>query len=199
MRFVYPTVTTLVPANVGLVANAPNRAGAEVFVEFLLSPAGQEMLLEPGIRRLPVDPDTYAKAPADYPNPFKDPALGRGVRFDAEVSERRATAVDALFDQLVTFQLDGLKAATRAIHDAERAAAGKENAGARAALDEAQNLIAAMPVTEAEAGSPEIAGAFAGGGAGARQAELEQRWAAFARDRYARARALAERAARPAR
>ena len=47
VKFVYPSVTTIVPANVGIIANAPNKAGAEAFVEFLLSPAGQEVLLEP--------------------------------------------------------------------------------------------------------------------------------------------------------
>ena len=46
VKFVYPSVTTLVPANIGIVANAPNKAGAEAFIEFLLSPAGQETLLE---------------------------------------------------------------------------------------------------------------------------------------------------------
>src|SRR3954468_8069024 len=64
-KFVYPSVTTIVPANVAIVANAPNKAGAEAFVEYILSPAGQEVLFEPGIRRLPVNPDIYAKAPAD--------------------------------------------------------------------------------------------------------------------------------------
>ena len=84
VKFVYPTVTTIVPANVGIVANAPNKAGAEAFVEYLLSPPGQEVLLEPSIRRLPVNPDVYAKAPADYPNPFKDPSL----ELDGEVRRR---------------------------------------------------------------------------------------------------------------
>ena len=74
VKFVYPTVTTIVPANVGIVANAPNKAGAEAFVEYLLSPAGQEVLFEPGIRRLPVNPDVYAKAPADYPESVQGPA-----------------------------------------------------------------------------------------------------------------------------
>ena len=37
VKFVYPSVTTLVPANVGVVANAPNKAGAEAFIEFLLT------------------------------------------------------------------------------------------------------------------------------------------------------------------
>jgi len=40
IKFVYPTVTTIVPANVAIVANAPNKAGAEAFIEFLLSPEG---------------------------------------------------------------------------------------------------------------------------------------------------------------
>jgi phosphoglycerate transport regulatory protein PgtC len=200
VKFVYPTVTTIVPANVGIVANAPNRAGAQAFVDFLLSPEGQEVLLEPSIRRLPVNPAVYAKAPPDYPNPFKDPSLGARVKFDVEASERRTAAVDTLFDQLVTFQLDGLKAATRAIHDAEAALAKKDNSQGRARVKEARDLVAAMPVTENEASSPQIAAAFTGAKEkGARQAELEQQWASFARERYAQARAKAEEAQKLAR
>jgi ABC-type Fe3+ transport system substrate-binding protein len=200
VKFVYPTVTTIVPANVAVITNAPNKAGAEAFVNYLLSPAGQEVLLEPSIRRLPVIPAVYAKAPADFPNPFKDSSLGAGVKFDVNVSEKRTDAVDTLFDQLITFQLDGLKAATRAVHDAEAAAAKKDNAQARALIKEARDLIAAMPVSAAQVESPEIAGAFTGGKEkGARQAELERQWAAFGRERYAQARAKAEEALKLAR
>lgn len=200
VKFVYPSVTTIVPANVGIVANAPNRAGAEAFVEFLVSPAGQEVLLEPSIRRLPINPAVYAKAPADYPNPFKDPSLGARVKFDVDVSEKRTNVVDTLFDQIITFQLEGLKSATKAIHDAEAALAKKDNPQARAIVKEARDLVAAMPVTEAQAPSPEIAGAFTGAKEkGARQAELEQQWAAFARERYTQARAKAEEAQKLAR
>ncbi len=197
VKFVYPTVTTIVPANVAIVANAPNRAGAEAFVNFLLSPEGQEVLLEPSIRRLPINPAVYAKAPADYPNPFKDATLGARVKFDVDVSEARTAAVDALFDQLITFQLDGLKAATKAIHEADAALAKKDNAQARALLTEARDLVAAMPVTDAQAASPEIRGAFTGGKEkGARQAELEQQWAAFAKEKYAQAKAKVDEAAK---
>lgn len=197
VKFVYPSVTTIVPANVGIVTDAPNRAGAAAFIDFLLSDKGQEVLLEPTIRRLPVNPATYAKAPADYPNPFKDPSLGAKVKFDPEVSEKRTAVVDALFDQLITFQLDGLKAATKAIHEAEAALARKDSAPARALVKEARDLVAAMPVTAAEAASPEIAGAFTGAKEkGARQAELENRWAAFARDHYAQGKAKADDAVR---
>jgi phosphoglycerate transport regulatory protein PgtC len=200
VKFVYPTVTTIVPANVAVIANAPNKTGAEAFVNFLLSPAGQEVLLEPSIRRLPVIPAVYAKAPADFPNPFKDTSLGARVKFDVNVSEKRTDAVDTLFDQLITFQLEGLKAATKALHDAEAALTKKDNAQGRALLKEVRDLIAAMPVTAAQAESREVAGAFTGGKEkGARQAELEQQWAAFGKQHYAQARAKAEEALKLAR
>jgi len=200
VKFAYPSVTTVVPANIGIIANAPNKAGAEAFVEFILSPAGQEVLLEPGIRRLPVNTATYAKAPADYPNPFKDAQFQKMMLFDVDKSETRTAVVDTLFDQIITFQLDGLKAATKAVHDAEAALAKKDNAQGRALVKEARDLIAAMPVAEAQAGSAEMRGAFTGGKEkGARQAELEQQWAAFAKDRYAQAKGKAEQAARAAR
>jgi ABC-type Fe3+ transport system substrate-binding protein len=195
VKFIYPTVTTIVPANVGIVANAPNRVAAEAFVEFLLSPAGQQVLFDPGIRRLPVNPEIYAKAPADYPNPFKDPRLNSMVKFDVTKSELRNDVVDVLFDQLISFQLDPLKAATKAIHAAEAALAKTDNSQARALIVQARELIAAMPVDEAAASAKETTGAFGGKKEkGARQAELEQQWAAFAKQNYAQAQSRAEEA-----
>jgi phosphoglycerate transport regulatory protein PgtC len=200
VKFVYPSVTTIVPANVGVVANPPNKAGAEAFVEFLLSPAGQEVLLDKGIRRLPVRPETYAKAPADYPNPFKDPSLGGKVTFDSSLSSARTAVVDTLYDQLVTFQLDALKSATKAIHTAEAALAKKDSPAGRALLKEARDLVAKMPVTAEQAASAEIQAAFSGGKQkSARQAELEQQWAASAKAAYVEAETKAGEAAKLAR
>jgi phosphoglycerate transport regulatory protein PgtC len=195
VKFVYPSVTTLVPANVGIVANAPNKAGAEAFIEFLLSPTGQETLLEATIRRLPVRPATYDKAPPDYPNPFKDKNLQGLLTFNAELSETRNAAVDVLFDQLITFQLEPLKATTKTLHEVDAALAKKDNAQARALAKQARDLIAAMPITDAQAASPEMRAAFTGGKEKtARQAELEQQWAAFAKEKYAAAKAKADEA-----
>lgn len=195
VKFAYPSVTTIVPANVGIVANAPNPTGARAFIEFLLSERGQTVLLEPTIRRLPVNPAIYAKAPAGYPNPFTDPSLGSKVKFDATVSERRNAVVASLYDQLVTFQLAALKRATKAIHDAEAALAKKDNAAARKLVAEARAAIAAMPVSDAQAASPELTGAFTGAKEkGARQAEVEGQWSAFAKKQYADAQAKADEA-----
>jgi phosphoglycerate transport regulatory protein PgtC len=122
------------------------------------------------------------------------------VKFDVDVSEKRTAVVDALFDQLITFQLDALKGATKAIHDAEAALAKKDSPGGRALVKEARDLIAAMPVGDAEAASPAVTGTFTGAKEkGARQAEIEAQWAAFAKERYAQARAKADEATKLAR
>jgi ABC-type glycerol-3-phosphate transport system substrate-binding protein len=190
-------VTAIVPANIAIVANAPNKAGAQAFIEFLLSPAGQVLLFDPGIRRLPVNPSVYDKAPAGYVNPFKDPRLNSMVKFNVKESEGRNDVVDALYDQTVTFQLADLKQTKKAIDTAAAAVAKKPNPKAEAALKDARSLMEAMPITEEQASSPEIVGAFAGGKKkqkGARQAELEQQWASFAKDHNAQARAKADEA-----
>lgn len=200
VKFVYPSVTTIVPANIGIVANAPNKTGAQAFVEFLLSPAGQTILFDPGIRRLPVNTSVYDKAPANYPNPFTDPRLNSMVKFDVKKSEARNDVVDAMFDQIITFQLADLKQATKALHEAAAAIAKKDNAQARVLLDEARVLISAVPLAEAQASASETTGAFTGSKQkGARQAELEQQWAAFAKARYAQAKSKADEALKLAR
>ena len=199
VKFAYPSVTTVVPANIALVKNAPNAAGARAFIDFLLSPRGQEILLEPTIRRLPVNPAVYAKAPAGYPNPFTGSIGLPSLTFDVSVSEKRYAVVDALFDQTVGTNLEGLKRAAKAIGDVETRLARRDNAQARALLEEARALIAAMPLTAEDAASDAVAGAFSGrGGPGPRQAELEQRWAAFAREKYMAAAAKAADAAKAA-
>ena len=133
VEFVYPTVTAIVPANVGIIANAKNQKAAEAFVEFLLSEEGQQILLDPKIQRLPVRPATYAKAPAGYPNPFTDKSLGAKVKFNADVSEGRYELVNSLFDRVVTFRLKELNAAWKAIHDAEKKLGARRAAPRRSA------------------------------------------------------------------
>lgn len=193
VSFSYPSVTTVVPANIGIIANAPNQPGAEAFVNYLLSEKGQAVLLEPAIRRLPINPALYEKAPEGFPNPFKDPRFQSMITFDSDMSKKRTDVVDTLYDQLISFQLDNLKGATKAIHDAEKALASNDQPEARALLTEAHALIAAMPVTADEAASQQIRDAFTGGEQKtARQAELEQQWATFASEKYAAAKTKAE-------
>jgi iron(III) transport system substrate-binding protein len=201
VEFVYPTVTTLVPANVGILKNAPHPQVAAAFVEFLLSPDGQATLLDPKIMRLPVNPATYAKAPPGFPDPFKDKSIGAAVKFDVDLSKRRYNVINSLFDVMVTYRLDDLKAATRAIQNAEAAAAKKPGDKKVAALiKEARALVAAVPVTEAQASDPAFSSVFKKRRKKKtdvlpkRQAEVEEQWDAFVTKNYAAAQAKAEQA-----
>ena len=201
VQFLYPPVTTLVPANIAIVKNALHPQAAAAFIEFLLSTEGQEVLLDPKIRRLPVNPATYAKAPADFPNPFKDKSIGAAVKFDLELSKNRYNVINSLFDVMVTYRLDDLRAATKAIQDAEAKMAGKSNAAARKLIDEARALVAEVPIDAAQAGQQDFNNIFkkrrkkATTKVTGRQAEVEQGWDAQVKANYAKARTLAEKAA----
>jgi phosphoglycerate transport regulatory protein PgtC len=198
VEFVYPSVTTIVPANIGIIANARNPKAAEAFVEFLLSEEGQQILLDPKIQRLPVRPATYAKAPADYPNPFKDQQLGAKVNFNADLSEGRYELLNSLYDRLITFRLKELNAAWKAIHAAEAKLGTGAGAEAKRLIAEARKLATAVPLTESEASDKAIAGSFQetkpGQKVAGRQAEFEEKWDSFAVKNYAEAKALAEKA-----
>jgi len=199
VEFVYPSVTTIVPANVGIVAGAKNQSAAQAFIEFLLSDEGQQILLDPKIQRLPVKPAIYDKAPAGYPNPFKDGRLGATVSFNADLSEGRYELLNSLYDRLITFRLKELNAAWKAIHDAEAKLGPGGGAEAKRLLAEARKLATAAPISEKEASDKEIAASFqelkAGQKAAGRQAEFEAKWDAFATRNYAEAKAIAEKAA----
>jgi ABC-type Fe3+ transport system substrate-binding protein len=198
--FVYPTVTTLVPANIAIVKGAPNSEAAAAFIEYLLSPEGQELLLDPKIRRLPVNPATYAKAPEGFPNPYEDKSIGAAVKFDLGLSKSRYNVVNSLFDVMITYRLDDLRTATEAIQAAEAALAGKSNAEAEKLLDEAHALVNAMPVDAAKASDKDFNAIFkkkrkkATTEVEGRQAEIEQEWDAMVKENYAKAKRLAEEA-----
>ena len=199
--FVYPTVTTLVPANVGIVRNAPHPQAARAFIDFLLSDEGQTILLDKKIQRLPVNPKVYAKAPPGFPNPFKDSSIGSAVKFDVLLSKARYNLVNSMFDVMITYRLDDLRDAVKAIQDAEAKLAGRNNPKARALIDEARALVAALPITEAQAADPAFAGIFkkkrkkATDKVTGRQAEVEQQWDSFVKANYAKAKQKAMQAA----
>jgi len=148
-----------------------------------------------------VNPATYAKAPAGFPNPFKDPSLGSAVKFDLDLSKSRYNVVNSLFDVMVTYRLDDLQNAVKAIHDAKAKAQGKSNADADKLIAEAEALVAKMPITEAEAGKKEFNAIFkkkrkkADTKVTGRQAEVEQQWDEEVKANYAKAKELAEKAA----
>jgi len=197
--FLYPKVTTLVPANIAIVKNAPSPKLAAAFIEYLLSPEGQEVLLDPKIRRLPVNPKTYAKAPKGFPNPFKDKSIGSAVKFDLGLSKGRYNVINSLFDVMITYRLDDLRAATKAIQDAESKAKG--NAAAMKLIAQAKALVAKVPINADKASEKSFNAIFKkrrkkkSVKTTGRQAEFEQAWDTEIKANYAKAKELANKAA----
>ena len=179
--FQYPTITALVPANVAVVENAPNEAGAIAFIEYLLTPEGQKVLLDPAIMRLPINPATYANAPEGFPNPFEDSTIGATVKFDVAKSGARYNLVNSMFDVMITYRLDDLRDTVAAIQKAEAIHADGNNAAAKAKIAEARALVDANPIDEAKSLDAEFAAIFtkkrkkATDKVGERQAEVEAR------------------------
>jgi ABC-type Fe3+ transport system substrate-binding protein len=198
--FHYPSVTALVPANIGVVANAPNEGPAQKFIDFLRSPSGQVLLYNPAIMRLPVNEAAYDFAPEGLPNPYSG-SIKPEVAFDSAVSESRYNVVNSLFDVMITYRLDDLRRATNAIQTAEAAIAeAGGNAEAQALVDEAKALVAALPIDAEQASDPDFNAIFtvkrktAEDVTEGRQAEIEQQWDEQVVANYGRAVELADQA-----
>ena len=196
--FVYPSVTSIVPANIGLVRGGKDPEAGRRFIRFTLSPQGQELLLDPKISRLPVLPETYAKAPAGYPNPYAGKIRAK-VNFDSNASERRYYLVSALFDQTITFRHKELVAAARAINEAAAKLARKPNAEGERLLAEARSLAYTPVVGEDKVRDDGFVAVFRDTKRDAAKQKqmtaLEEHWGREARQNYERAAELAKKAA----
>jgi len=200
VEFVYPQMTSVVPANIALIAGGKNAAEARTFIAFSLSREGQEILLEPKISRLPVL--SYSafggKIPAGYPDPVAIAKRSK-VNFNSDLSEDRYSVVTSLFDQTVTFRLKELQAATKAIHDAEAKNAAKKDAQAADLIKQARELTFTPIVSSQIAGQADFLKLFASNKKEVAVAKkitgLEEAWNSKARANYERAAELARQAA----
>ncbi len=198
VEFVYPSVTAIVPANIGLIANAKNADMGKKFIAFTLSEEGQLLLLDPKISRLPVLPAIYAKAPKDYPNPYGGKIKAK-VNFDSDLSESRYYVVSAIFDQTITFRHKELVAATKAINEAAEKIAKKPNPPAQKLLAEARDLAYTPIVSDEKIKDKEFLALFRDTKRDALKTKqltgLEEYWNSSARKNYAKVIELAGQAA----
>ncbi len=198
VEFVYPSVTAIVPANIGMVANAKNAENARKFINYTLSPEGQELLFDPAISRLPVLPGAYKKAPPGFPNPFTG-TIKPKVNFDSELSESRYYVVSSIFDQTITFRHKELTQATMAINEAAAKLAGKHNTQAAKLLDDARDAAYSPVVTEQKSKDKEFLALYRNTKRDAEKTKqttaLEEYWSNTARKNYLRAVELANQAA----
>lgn len=199
VEFVYPALTSIVPANIALIAGGKNTAEAKKFMQYTLSQSGQELLLDPKISRLPVLAYSSfgSKIPAGYPDPQAIVKRAK-VNFNADLSEDRYSVVHSLFDQTITFRLKELQAATKAIHDAEAKLTGKNNPQAADLIKQARVLAFAPVVSSSLAGQKDFLKVFASNkkevAVSKQVTGLEESWNRKSRESYAKAVELAQQA-----
>ena len=200
VEFTYPLDTAIVPANIALVEGAKDPESGKKFIAFTLSQAGQELLLQPKISRLPVLPysELTGKVPAQYPDPQLLAARST-VQFDTELSSARYEVVLRLFDQTITFRLKELQAATKAIVEAERKL-GSTQTGPKAELLAQARALAYQPlVDQQQIAETAFLKIFSGNKKDPANSQaisqFESDWNTRAKERYEQARSLALKAA----
>ncbi|MDP2549158.1 ABC transporter substrate-binding protein [Oceanobacter sp. 4_MG-2023] len=188
-RFVYPQQTAFNPAHIALMTDSRQPDAARLFIRFVLSEAGQQLLFHPDIRKLPIRPSVYQQAPDNIPNPF---GLALDSRYNPAKGLSRRPLTNALFDAAITHNHPALIETSRLLHQASQLAAPEpEN---NPILQQAYALFHRLPVTEPDATS-EILHDFQqrehNPAADARCQTLEQQWQGEFARQYAAAADLA--------
>jgi ABC-type thiamine transport system substrate-binding protein len=173
-------VTVLNPDGIAILKGAPNLSAAELFVEFVMSGAGQRLLMAPigapggprqfRIARMAVMPAVYDEMGSQtlvQVNPFK---MRAAIRYDSAKAAVRWKLLNDLIGALIVENHEPLKDAWRAVAECD--------ATTRAALT---RKLAAMPLTEEEA--LDLARQKWKDPVARNRTLLE--WSAFAREKYA--------------
>lgn len=98
LEFRYGRPVILIPARIaGLVHGASPEAAGQ-FIDFLVSPEGQALLLRPEIRRIPIDPVLQAELAATAPAELQAALRFSWSRYDPRLAAQRYWEVKQLFE-----------------------------------------------------------------------------------------------------
>ncbi|AUH66572.1 ABC transporter substrate-binding protein [Paracoccus zhejiangensis] len=144
LDFRYGKPVMIFPAQIGRLAHALEPALACDFVGFVLSDEGQQLLMQPGVGRIPVSDRLRTEAGAAIPAPMQDAIRHQWQTYDAALAAGRYWAVNAIFDIFISEQLPR----RRDLWARFRALRGQVPAADLAAVEA---LLTTLPVTEHEA------------------------------------------------
>lgn len=146
--FFYPSPAILLPASAAIIKDAPNLNAAKHFIDFLVSPEGQSLLLDKQSRRIPILPTTFDEAPDDYPNPYEDENLANTFNFDISLSVKRYDIVNHLFDASITSNFTVFRQATKYVQQLEQSLKNtdsSDNKEANQYLEQAKTALMWLP------------------------------------------------------
>ena len=146
LAFSYGKPVMVMPAQIGILSGGQSPDLAKAFVELVLSPEGQKILIRPDVRRIPID----AKLRADAGPAAQDIESALQLNwlpYDALLARDRYWAVNTLFDVFVTFQLKERQQAWRRLRKLQQS----RDDDILSRLPEVEQLLSYMPVTETDA------------------------------------------------
>lgn len=124
-----PGASAITPDPISMLRSPPHRELAQKFIEFVLSPAGQQLWVLPKgapggpqsveLCRLPVRPDVCARNAERLviKDPFRDAGSGVFMKLDGDLERRRTTLVRELVGTVLVDMHDDLRATWKALID----------------------------------------------------------------------------------
>ena len=179
VAFSYPPITGYSPSHLAITRAASHPQAARAFAEFVLSEAGQRLLSEPDIRKLPVRPSVYASLGMQYFNPFAA-AQQHPQQFDAQLADARIGLDAALFDVALVEAHPELATLWQQLQALEQRCAA--NCATLSQLQALRKQLGQVPLSAEQAQNERYLAQFERleGAAGVRAPEAElQRWREF--------------------
>jgi len=146
--FVYGTPVMATPARIGILAGGQAPAPARHFVEFVISDAGQRLLMSPDIARTPHSASIRAEATAPYHQVLEDALMLNWLEYDAALASARYWAVNALFDAFVFEVFETRREAWRRLRVLEA-----QHDAPTVEMHEIRRLLTSLPIGEDDVGN----------------------------------------------
>ncbi len=148
LSFVYGTPVMVTTARIAVLADGKAPEQARAFVDFVVSDAGQRLLMTPEIARTPHAAHIRAEANAPYHQVLEDALTLNWLEYDAALASERYWAVNALFDAFVFEVFDARREAWRRLRVLEA-----DLAAPSVAMHDIRRLLTSMPIAEDAVGN----------------------------------------------
>lgn len=148
LSFVYGTPVMVTTARIAVLADGKVPEQARSFVDFIVSDAGQRLLMTPEIARTPHAAHIRAEATAPYHQVLEDALTLNWLEYDAALASERYWAVNALFDAFVFEVFEVRRETWRRLRVLE-----EEQAAPSVAMHDIRRLLTTMPVAEDAVGN----------------------------------------------
>ncbi|WP_249718369.1 ABC transporter substrate-binding protein [Proteus faecis] len=148
--FDYFDKSIILPAYVAILAESDKHVEAGIFISFLLSEEGQEIVYNSDMAKIPLSENVLST----------NSQLADSTDFilDSNKAYHRREVVNALFDQMITHNFPLMRQVWSDIHEAER----QENKTSERldAINKARNIASSVLISENEANSPTLQALF---------------------------------------